>query len=230
MQIPSCTSPTVVTKWCIVGCLSDALWDLGQTERNFAADVFRWSTLKKSNFTEYFPIGSIRQYISMGAVNDLAENLLRAMMTPSHEAYTVECRYNAVKYSKILHKLLQELGQNISQMLNPQKTPHSSPVRASFVNIWEKIDRVITTPHCISLPGSCKLKVENRLGKWIIWSHGGMCSVGDLELCGNLTRTELPQTREAYLSSVRPSDMKYIIVFFPILPKADAYKMRNHMG
>ena len=40
---------------------------------------------------------------------------------------TVECRYNAVKYYKILHKYLQELGQNINQVLDPQKTPHISP-------------------------------------------------------------------------------------------------------
>ena len=41
--------------------------------------------------------------------------------------YTVECRYNMVQYSKILHKWLQELGQNITQMVDPQKTPHTSP-------------------------------------------------------------------------------------------------------
>ena len=40
---------------------------------------------------------------------------------------TVECRYNAVQYSKVLHKLLQEFRQNINQMLDPQKTPHTSP-------------------------------------------------------------------------------------------------------
>ena len=36
--------------------------------------------------------------------------------------------------------------------LNSQKTPHTSPSRASygvsFLMIWEKIDRVITEPHC----------------------------------------------------------------------------------
>ena len=66
---------------------------------------------------------------------------------------TVECRYNAVQYCKILHEWLQELRQNINQMLDPQKTPHTSPLRASyrvsFVNICEKIDRAITAPHCI---------------------------------------------------------------------------------
>ena len=38
-------------------------------------------------------------------------------------------------------------------MLDPQKTPHTSPKRASygvsFVNIYEKIDRVIEALHCM---------------------------------------------------------------------------------
>ena len=59
---------------------------------------------------------------------------------------TVECRYNAVQYCKLLHNWLQELRQNIDQILDPQKTPHTSPSRVSygvsFVNICEKIDRV----------------------------------------------------------------------------------------
>ena len=42
--------------------------------------------------------------------------------------------------------------QNINQMLDPEKTPHTSPLRASyglsFVNICEKIDGIITAPHC----------------------------------------------------------------------------------
>ena len=38
---------------------------------------------------------------------------------------TIECRYNAVQYSTILHTSLQELNQNINQRLNPQKTPHA---------------------------------------------------------------------------------------------------------
>ena len=40
---------------------------------------------------------------------------------------TVECHYNAVQYCKILPKYLQLLIQNINQMLDPQKTPHTSP-------------------------------------------------------------------------------------------------------
>ena len=38
---------------------------------------------------------------------------------------TIKCRYNVVQYGKILHKLLQELRQNIN--LDPQKTPQTSP-------------------------------------------------------------------------------------------------------
>ena len=45
-----------------------------------------------------------------------------------------------------------------SLMLDPQNTPHTSPYRASyvvsFVNICEKIDRVIMSSHCIHAPGS----------------------------------------------------------------------------
>ena len=71
---------------------------------------------------------------------------------------TVGCRYNAVKYCKISHEKLQELKQNINQMPDPQKTPHTSPLRASygvsFANICEKIDRVITVPHCITFAES----------------------------------------------------------------------------
>ena len=68
--------------------------------------------------------------------------------------YTVECRYNAVAYIMILHKTLQWIEQSIHQTLNPQKTPHISPWRASYemsvMRICEKIGRVITAPHCRS--------------------------------------------------------------------------------
>ena len=40
---------------------------------------------------------------------------------------TLECRYSAVQYGKILHEWLQALMQNINQMPDPQKTPHKSP-------------------------------------------------------------------------------------------------------
>ena len=48
---------------------------------------------------------------------------------------------------------MQELRQNIKKIMDPQKTPHKSHWRASygvfFVDILEKIDRVLTAPHCI---------------------------------------------------------------------------------
>ena len=69
---------------------------------------------------------------------------------------TVECRFNAVQYYKILHKWLQELGQNVSQMLDPRRhpmgpTPYLALARYGMplVNICEKIDCIITAPHCI---------------------------------------------------------------------------------
>ena len=66
---------------------------------------------------------------------------------------TVECRYNAVKFVTILHSALQWQWQNVSQTLDSQNTPHTSPSRASygvsFVSILEKIDRVLMAPYCI---------------------------------------------------------------------------------
>ena len=54
----------------------------------------------------------------------------------------VECRYNAVWYHMILKTALQRLKQNINQSLPPHKTPHTSPLRASYgvsiVRIFEK--------------------------------------------------------------------------------------------
>ena len=74
-------------------------------------------------------------------------------LTPRSTSGSDECRYKALQYCKILHRWLQELRQNINQVLDPQTTTHTSPKRASygvsFVNICEKIDSVITAPHCI---------------------------------------------------------------------------------
>ena len=50
--------------------------------------------------------------------------------------------------------MLQGQQQNINQTLHSQKTPHISPMRASYgvsiVRIWEKIDSVIKATHCFS--------------------------------------------------------------------------------
>ena len=40
---------------------------------------------------------------------------------------SIECRFNATQYQKILHTSLQRWGQNMNQMLNLQKTHHIAP-------------------------------------------------------------------------------------------------------
>ena len=53
----------------------------------------------------------------------------------------------------ILFIALWWLQQNLNQTSNSQQAPHTSPSRPSYgvsiVRIWEKIDRIITAPHCI---------------------------------------------------------------------------------
>ena len=70
--------------------------------------------------------------------------------------YTVVCLYNTVQYNTILHTSVRWLRLNINESWDRQKTPHTSPSRArygvSFVKILEKIDRVITVPHCSNFP------------------------------------------------------------------------------
>ena len=87
----------------------------------------------------------------------------------STKPYTIECRYNAVQYSMVLHTPLQEVRQNINQRLNPQKTPHTSPWRASygvsFVNILKKVCGVMTAPHCIAQQWRPLLPTQNALNK-----------------------------------------------------------------
>ena len=69
--------------------------------------------------------------------------------------YTVECRYNAVHHTIILHTSMQWLSLKVNETLNPQKTPHISPWRASyrvsFVLDFDDIDLVITAPHCLQM-------------------------------------------------------------------------------
>ena len=72
--------------------------------------------------------------------------------------YTVKCRYNAVQFIMILHTGLWKQRQKVNQILESQQTSHISPSRASYgvslVKIVDKIDHVITAPHCI----------------WILWA------------------------------------------------------------
>ena len=67
--------------------------------------------------------------------------------------YTVECCYNMVQYDKKLYTLLHWLIENVNHSVNPPKTPHISPYRASygesFVRVLEKIDQIIMAPNCI---------------------------------------------------------------------------------
>ena len=49
---------------------------------------------------------------------------------------TVECRYNAVQYSEILHTQLQELRQNINQMLDPQKNTTYLALRGKLWGVF----------------------------------------------------------------------------------------------
>ena len=56
-------------------------------------------------------------------------------------------RYNKVQYDMRLHIALQCLRQNIDHNL---KAPWRASHGVSFVWMWEKTDRVITTAHCYS--------------------------------------------------------------------------------
>ena len=63
---------------------------------------------------------------------------------PSLVPNTIECRYDAVQYCKILHKWLQEYRQNTNQMLGPHKnTPYlSGELWFVFCEcLWEKWPR-----------------------------------------------------------------------------------------
>ena len=68
--------------------------------------------------------------------------------------YTVESRYNAAQYTMLSHAAMQWQQQNINQNSNSPKAPHTSPLRViygvSVAEISEKMDCVITTPHCIT--------------------------------------------------------------------------------
>ena len=78
---------------------------------------------------------------------------------------------SAIQYDMILYTSLHFPRHNISQSVNPQKTRHTSPVRARFgvslVRIFKKIDRVITALHCISrdvlYPRVTLCKLKERL-------------------------------------------------------------------
>ena len=65
---------------------------------------------------------------------------------------TIWCRYNMFTII-ILHSALQWQPLNINEALDSQKTPHNSPLWASygvfFVRILVKINGVTTAPNCV---------------------------------------------------------------------------------
>ena len=91
---------------------------------------------------------------------------------------TVKCHYNMVQHNMILHIVQQWLTQNMIQRLYSQKTPHTSPSRASygvfFVAIWVTIDHVIMAPHQSSLlpirPGEKEMPISDS--KYYVVSLG----------------------------------------------------------
>ena len=77
---------------------------------------------------------------------------------------TVECRYNTVQLLMIPFMALRWQEQNLYQTSNSQQTPLGSPSRASYgvsiVRILEKIDRVLTAPHCINIRSGTLLQIN----------------------------------------------------------------------
>ena len=63
---------------------------------------------------------------------------------PEYCYNTVECRYNAVQIITILHTALRWQQQNVNQTSNSRAS-----YGVSIMRILEKVDRVITTTHCM---------------------------------------------------------------------------------
>ena len=113
---------------------------------------------------------------------------------------TVNCRYNAVQYNTMLPTSLQCLWQSINQSLNAQNTSHTSPLTGEvwnyFVRIWEKIDRVITAPHCIVFVwGSLSWRVRPLLANINLTRYLGSVTVCQHRFFCPACRTTLVATR-----------------------------------
>ena len=97
--------------------------------------------------------------------------------------YTVECRYNAVQFITTSSSESQWQHQNENQTSESQQTPHTSPSRASYgvpiVMICDKIDRVITAPHCIWVKWA-DAKPQQNTTKSESWSYFLGCTVKSL--------------------------------------------------
>ena len=78
---------------------------------------------------------------------------LRRFHLLSFHLFTFECSYNAVTFVTILKSALRQKWQKVSQTLDAQNTPYTSPswpsYGLSFVRILAKTDRIITAPRCI---------------------------------------------------------------------------------
>ena len=63
------------------------------------------------------------------------------------------CRCNIIQYNLSLPTSLQWQNQSIYQSWSSQKTPHTSPLQASYgvsiVRILDKIHSITMAPHCI---------------------------------------------------------------------------------
>ena len=70
-----------------------------------------------------------------------------------------------MRYKYIMR--VMQCQRNINQISNSQETLHSSPVRV--VRIWQKINRVIATPYCISIFFS---SAEDDLCWYHVWERG----------------------------------------------------------
>ena len=91
--------------------------------------------------------------------------------TDSWVQNTVECRYNAVQYSEILHKWLQELRQIIDQMLNKQTTHELWGVFCWYC--WENRPRYNGTALYLIVDIGCNYKTN---GDQRVSSTQGMVS------------------------------------------------------
>ena len=78
---------------------------------------------------------------------------------------TVKCRYYAFKYSKILHKWLQQFRQNINEMLDPQKTP-----MGRFLWLFFRKPRYNSTPLYFHIPLPLTLESHGPLNRHFNWN------------------------------------------------------------
>ena len=105
------------------------------------------------NVSAYIYISKIELIYSKKSRNDIVTQAQCNVWYDLYNVYTVEYRYSAVQHNMILHMVQQWLRQNMLQRLYSQKTPHTSPSRASygvsFVSNGVTIDRIITASHCM---------------------------------------------------------------------------------